>query len=119
MTPPSKQVLVVEDDPVVAMVVEDTLRDMGLGVLVDLSLIDALSELESSDFDAALVDVGLRGENAYPLIVALRERGIPFAVMSGGDLTALAREFPEVRMLAKPLDMASLQRITQTLLDQT
>src|SRR5690606_7631375 len=88
-----KRVLLVEDDPIVAMVVEDTLRDMGLEVLVDLSLVDALSEIETSEFDAALIDVGLRGESAYPVMVALQERRVPFAVMSGGDLTALAAEF--------------------------
>jgi CheY-like chemotaxis protein len=111
-----KRVLVVEDDPIVAMVVEDTLRDMGLEVLVDLSLVDALSEIESSEFDVALIDVGLRGENAYPVMIALRERRVPFAVMSGGDLTALAAEFPQVRMMSKPLDMKSLQKVMQDLL---
>lgn len=111
-----KRVLVVEDDPIVAMVVEDTLRDMGLEVLVDLSLVDALSEIETSEFDAALIDVGLRGESAYPVMVALQERRVPFAVMSGGDLTALAAEFPQVRMMSKPLDMKSLQKAMRDLL---
>ncbi len=111
-----KRVLVVEDDPIVAMVVEDTLRDMGLEVLVDLSLVDALSEIETSEFDAALIDVGLRGESAYPVMVALQERRVPFAVMSGGDLTTLAAEFPRVRMMSKPLDMKSLQNVMRDLL---
>ena len=106
----------VEDDPIVAMVVEDTLRDMGLEVLVDLSLVDALSEIETSEFDAALIDVGLRGESAYPVMVALQERRVPFAVMSGSDLTTLAAEFPQVRMMSKPLDMKSLQKAMQDLL---
>ena len=111
-----KRVLVVEDDPIVAMVVEDTLRDMGLEVLVDLSLVDALSEIETSEFDAALIDVGLRGESAYPVMVALQERRVPFAVMSGSDLTTLAAEFPQVRMMSKPLDMKSLQKAMRDLL---
>lgn len=106
----------VEDDPGVAMVVEDTLRDMGLEVLVDLTLIDALSEIETSDFDVALIDTGLRGESAYPLMIALQERRVPFAVMSGDDLTTLAAEFPQVRMMPKPLDMKSLQKVMQHLL---
>lgn len=112
-----RRVLVVEDDPVVAMVVEDTLRDMSLDVLVDLTLVDALSEIETSEFDAVLVDVDLRGESAYPLMVTLQERNVPFAVMSGGDLTSLAAEFPRVRMISKPLDMKSLQKVMQELLD--
>jgi DNA-binding response OmpR family regulator len=54
----ARRVLIVEDDPVVAMVVEDTLRGMGLETLVNLSLLDALYELESSDIDAAFIDMG-------------------------------------------------------------
>lgn len=112
-----KRVLVVEDDPVVAMVVEDTLRDRGWDVLIDLTLVDAISEVEAGAFDAALVDVGLRGEDARPIMFALQERGLPFAVMSGGDLSKLAIEFPQVRMLSKPLDMDSLAGVVQELLD--
>ncbi|MEO8747224.1 MAG: response regulator [Rhodanobacter sp.] len=110
------RVLVVEDDPVVAMVVEDTLRDMGFDVLVDLTLVDALSELEVTEFDVALVDLGLRGEDARPLMRALQLQGVPFAVMSGGDLSRLTAEFPRVRMLSKPLDMQALASVVQELL---
>lgn len=106
----------VEDDPVVAMVVEDALRDLKLEVLVDLTLVDALNELETSEFDAAVIDVGLRGESAYRLMIALREQDVSFLVISGGDLTSLAAEFPQVRMMLKPLDMKSLQRAVQDLL---
>lgn len=113
-----KRVLLVEDDPVVAMVVEGTLRDMGLEVVVDLSLVDALGDVESGEFDAAVIDVGLRGENARAVMVALQAQNVPFMVMSGGDLTTLAAEFPRVRMMAKPLDMSSLQEAVRDLLGQ-
>ena len=115
-TESSKRVLVVEDDPVVAMVIEDTLHAMGLEVLVDLNLVDALNEVEASPFDAAMIDVGLRGENAWPVMVALQKRNIPFVVMSGGDLTGLAEEFPQVRMINKPVPVEMLRQIARDLL---
>ena len=111
-----KRVLVVEDDPVVAMVMEDALQAMGLEVLVDINLVDALNEVEASQFDAAMIDVGLRGENAWPVMVALQKRKIPFVVMSGGDLTALAEEFPQVRMINKPVSVEMLRQIVRDLL---
>jgi DNA-binding NtrC family response regulator len=114
-----KRVLLVEDDPVVAMVVEDTLRDMGLEVAVDLSLVDALGDVESGEFDAAVIDVGLRGENAHAVMIALQAQSVPFMVMSGGDLATLATEFPRVRMMSKPLDMNSLQEVMRGLLGQS
>lgn len=111
-----KRVLVVEDDPVVAMVMEDMLRAMGLEVLVDLNLVDALNDVEASRLDAAMIDVGLRGENAWPVMAALQKRNVPFAVMSGGDLSGLAQEFPRVRMVNKPVSVDTLQQIVRELL---
>lgn len=111
-----KRVLVVGGDPAVAMVMEDALHAMGLEVLVDLNLVDALNEVEASPFDAAMIDVGLRGESAWPVMVALEKRKIPFVVMSGGDVTALAEEFPKVRMIHKPVSVDMLRQIVSDLL---
>lgn len=110
------RVLVVEDDPVVAMVVEDALYDMGVNALVNLNLVDALDEIEASEFDAALVDMELRGETSRPVVLALLARGVPFVVMSGMDQPELAREFPQIRTVLKPLDLKALRQIVQELL---
>lgn len=113
----TRRVLVVEDDPVVAMVVEDTLRDMGLDALVNLNLVDALAELDASEFDAALIDMGLRGDNGRPVVLELIERGIPLTVMSGSDQSALKAEFPQIRTILKPLNMKALKQLVLEMLD--
>jgi CheY-like chemotaxis protein len=113
--PKTGRVLVVEEDPVVAMVVEDTLRGMGLEALVNLSLFDALTELEAGEVDAALIDMELRGESAYPIVLALLARKIPFVVMSGTDHPELKAEFPQIRVVLKPLSVQALQQITREL----
>jgi len=115
-SPKTRRVLIVEDDPVVAMVVEDTLQGMGLETLVNLSLLDALTELEASDIDAALIDMGLRGESARPIVLALIAREIPFVVMSGMDQPKLTAEFPQIRIVLKPLSVQSLEQIVLELL---
>jgi DNA-binding response OmpR family regulator len=108
----TRRVMIVEDDPVVAMVVEDTLRAMGLETLVNLSLLDGLNELETSDIDAAIIDMGLRGESAHPIVLDLVTRGIPVVVMSGKDQPELRAEFPQVRIVLKPLSVQALEQIT-------
>jgi DNA-binding NtrC family response regulator len=113
----ARRVLIVEDDPVVAMVVEDTLRGMGLETLVNLSLLDALYELETSDIDAALIDMVLRGESAHPIVLALIARDIPFVVISGKDQPELTAEFPQIRIVLKPLSVQALEQLTLELLD--
>ena len=99
------------------MVVEDTLRGMGLEVLVNLSLFDALTELDAGDVDAALIDMTLRGESAYPVVLALLARAIPFVVMSGTDQPELKAEFPHIRIVLKPVTVLALEQIMRELLN--
>ena len=113
----AKRVLVVEDDPVIAMVIEDVLRDMGYEVFVNLTLAHALLELETHAVDAVLLDMHLRGENARPLVLALIQRKLPFAVLSGSDQSALQQEFPQVRLLPKPFGKAQLEQSVRELLN--
>ena len=112
----AKRVLVVEDDPVVAMLVEDIVRDMGHEVLINLSLQNALLEIEAGEIDAVLLDMHLRGEDARPILLDLLARKIPFIVLSGSDQSALKNEFPEIRILAKPFVKADLEATVRDLL---
>ena len=81
-------VLLVEDDAIVAMLVEQMLLDMGLQVLVVATLRNALIEAEMADFDAAVIDMYLRGDRAEQLADVLLLGNIPFMVLSGGDQSA-------------------------------
>jgi DNA-binding response OmpR family regulator len=113
-----KRVLVVEDDPLVAMVMEDVLRRMGLEVLINHSLTAALDELELGDIDVALIDLGLRGESARPLVQKLTSTATPFAVVSGADQSALKAEFPDVLVAMKPLGVKALEGVVRQLLER-
>jgi hypothetical protein len=57
----------------------------------------------------------LRGESAYPIVLALLARKIPFVVMSGTDHPELKAEFPQIRVVLKPLSVQALQQITREL----
>lgn len=113
----SKRVLIVEDDPVVAMLVEDIVRDMGHEVLVNLTLDHALVELEAGRIDVALLDMRLRGESARPVLLEMLAREIPFLVLSGADQSALKQEFPQIRIMAKPFGKVELEEAVRQLLD--
>jgi DNA-binding response OmpR family regulator len=112
----AKRVLVVEDDPVVAMLVEDIVRDMGHEVLINLTLEHALLEIEAGEIDAVLLDMHLRGEDARPILLDLLARKISFIVLSGSDQSALKNEFPGIRILAKPFVKADLEAAVRNLL---
>ncbi len=113
----AKRLLVVEDDPVIAMLMEDILRDLGHEVFVNLTLTHALLEIDTHEVDAVLLDMHLGGESARPMVLALIERKLPFAVLSGSDQSALQREFPQIRLLPKPFGKAQLERTVRELLN--
>ncbi|WEN15549.1 response regulator [Rhodanobacter sp. AS-Z3] len=112
----AKRVLVVEDDPVVAMLVEDIVRDMGYDVSVNLTLEHASVELEVGEIDAVLLDMQLRGENSRPVLLDLLARKIPFLILSGSDQSALTNEFPGLRVLPKPFGKIELEKAVRDLL---
>jgi CheY-like chemotaxis protein len=78
------RVLVVEDEPVVAMCLEDMLDALGCETIGPASrLADGLALAAGGDFDAAILDINLGGERSTPIAETLRTRGVPFAFASG------------------------------------
>lgn len=97
-----KAILVVEDEPMIAMMLDDLLTDLGCRVIGPaMNLVQAQSLLERGTCDAAIVDLNLNGTMAHPLVETLRARGVPVIVATGygSDVSDL----PDgCRMLAKP-----------------
>jgi CheY-like chemotaxis protein len=78
------RVLVVEDEPVVAMYLEDLLDALGCRTIGPASrLADGLAMADDNGFDVAILDINLGGERSTPIAEALRARGVPFAFASG------------------------------------
>ena len=94
-----KRVLVVEDEPVVAMCLEDILDSLGCVTIGPASrLAEGLALAEASGLDAAILDINLGGsDRSVAIAETLRRRQIPFAFASGygappdgfGDTTPL------------------------------
>ncbi|MEO8809857.1 MAG: response regulator [Rhodanobacter sp.] len=109
-------VMLVEDDAIVAMLVEQILLDMDLQVLVVSTLEYALVETEIAGFDAAIIDMHLRGDHADQLIDALSLGRIPYMILSGGDQAAFRAAHPHITVLAKPFDKTELEQCVRDLL---
>lgn len=111
MKPPSK-VMIVEDEALVAMMVEDMLGDLGCEVAGSFGAVDdALAWLGGGHPapDGAVLDVNIGGEMVFPVAEELRERGVPFVFATGyGDLPRDG--FESVEVLAKPINVNALRR---------
>lgn len=78
------RILIVEDEPIVAMCLEDILDELGcvtVGPATRLS--EGLSLARDETLDAAILDINLAGERSNAIAAALQARGIPFAFASG------------------------------------
>src|SRR3546814_4989964 len=86
------RVFLVEDEALVAMLLEHMLSDMG-GVIVGQAhnVVGALTQMEQMAWsaDVAILDINLAGEAVYPVADALAERGIPFLFATGYGETEL------------------------------
>ena len=112
-----RQVLVVEDEELVAMMLADMLAELNYGVLGPVGeLTQALALAQEAAPSAALLDVSLHGVASFPLAEALQAKGIPFAFMTGYDERDFPPDFRQVPRLSKPFDLPELRRVLGGLL---
>jgi DNA-binding response OmpR family regulator len=114
--PAGTRILIVEDQPFVALAVSDMLLAMGAGAcIIAGSVAEALSSIEEDGIAIALLDIHLDGETSEPVALALREAAIPFAVTSGFD-KALPAAYGNAPRLLKPYLSSQLRASVAQLL---
>ena len=97
------KVLIVEDEPLVAMMIEDAVIEAGHEIAGTLGTMhDALGAIASLDFDVALLDMNLGGQQAHPLPVAMTARGKPFAFVTGYGEAGVLAQFRHMPVVTKP-----------------
>ena len=103
------RVLVVEDEYLVAILIEEILESAGCTVMGPIPrLREALDAVDHDEYDAAVLDVNLAGERINPVADALSERNVPFLFVTGYGANALPGEYAERPHICKPFRMAEL-----------
>ncbi|WDR01893.1 response regulator [Devosia algicola] len=112
MIPENCGVLVVEDEPLVALMIEDMLRDMGGDQIhVAHNQDSAWASLEQHAPCLAVMDFNLGNDDTMKLVEACRGRGIAVIISSGytaEDLPAEMRAFP---LLSKPFSFEQMSQV--------
>jgi CheY-like chemotaxis protein len=105
----SLQILVVEDESMVAMMIEDMLEDLGHKVIATSGRMpDASKLVADASADLAILDVNLNGEETYPLADSLAARAIPFIFATGYGSSGIKAEWSGVPVLQKPFQSREL-----------
>jgi CheY-like chemotaxis protein len=107
-----KDVLIVEDDPLIALDFEDRLLGMGImAVRTAESVSTALDMITSRAPDFALLDIGLTREKTFAVAERLVGLKIPFAFVTGYNEDKVPAAFAEAPMLPKPYSSEALQAL--------
>jgi CheY-like chemotaxis protein len=103
------QILIVEDESMVAMMIEDMLEDLGHKVIATSGRMPDASKLVSdASADLAILDVNLNGEETYPLADSLAARRIPLIFATGYGNSGIKAEWSGVPVLQKPFQSREL-----------
>jgi DNA-binding response OmpR family regulator len=104
------RVFVVEDEMLIAMTIEDVLQALGCEIVGPVATVEkALKLTRDETFDAAILDVTLRGGKVYPVAEVLLARGIPFVLASGYGDWALPETLRDQPRLTKPFTSTHLE----------
>lgn len=116
----SRRILIVEDESLVAMLLETILEDMGCVTVGPISNIeDALTLLsgdEAGTLDGALLDVNVAGREVFPVADVLKARGVPFVFSTGYGQGGLPDEWRNQATIQKPFTEAAVEQALMTAL---
>lgn len=113
------RVLVVEDETLIAVLIEEILAEMGCEIVGPIGKLEtALRTAKDGGFDIAILDVTIRGGKVYPVAEELIARGVPFILASGYGDWALPPTLREKRRLTKPFTPAELEEQVRLLFSE-
>ena len=110
----SRCILIVEDEPLISMMLEDFVQSLGHSVAAICETVsEALNAIDGDSFDLAILDVNLKGENVWPVARALSDRSVPFILASGGHVDPPPSEFAGVPMIDKPYTLDRIKPVIE------
>jgi DNA-binding NarL/FixJ family response regulator len=115
--PGTQRILIVEDEPLIAMMLEDFLDALDREVAGSVDNVAAgIAAIEAGGIDAAICDVNLRGgETSWPIADLLAASGIPFLLATGGSGDTIAEQHRDRPVLSKPFTMDAVEKALDAL----
>jgi DNA-binding response OmpR family regulator len=112
-----RRILIVEDSPVVAPFTADLLAELGFAVVGPApNMASAREMIDNEEFDAALMDIHIRGERVFPLCELLQARGVPFVLTSGYADWQMPEKWADAPRIQKPYTLEQIGRALNAVL---
>jgi CheY-like chemotaxis protein len=114
------RVLVVDDEPLIALLLCDWLEELGHEAVGPANTLQAAFGLIESDrINAAVLDLSVRGEATYGVADVLLQRGIPFLFLTGHGPDRVGAPYNRSPVLTKPVDFDAMRDAIARLLDSS
>ncbi|MEN4957952.1 response regulator [Pseudomonas syringae] len=112
------KVLLVEDETMLAMLMEMMLEDLGFATAYHASTLnDGVEYARNGEYDLAILDINIIGGNSFPIAAAIADRGIPFMFCSGYGRLGIPDAWLNRRCVAKPFSAEQLSEALSELLE--
>jgi CheY-like chemotaxis protein len=106
---PVPRILVVEDEPFIAMLLADMLEELGFAITASFPHVaEAQNYLAAAEVDIALLDVNLGTEKIDPVADLLAARGCPFIFTTGYGQKGIPQHHAGRPVLPKPFQLGEL-----------
>ena len=105
-----RSILIIEDEPLIAMMLEDFVESLGhvpAGTADNID--DALDCVERGGFDLVILDVNLGARECWPIADRLAALSIPFILATGGHVSAPPAEHADAPTLPKPFTLDTVR----------
>ncbi|MBB5687342.1 response regulator [Sphingobium boeckii] len=114
----ARRILIVEDEPLIAMMIEDFVELLGHGHAGTADCVEtALGLVAADEFDLCILDVNLRGgERSWPVADALAAAGKPFILATGGSGETTPDAHAGAPTLSKPFTMDAVKDALQRII---
>ena len=105
------RVLIVEGEYFLADDLKKALQSEGAEIIGPISeLPEAIIQVDQDGLDAAVIDINLHDQAAYPVADKLTEQSIPFVFATGYSQHILPDRFWEVKRFEKPYDVSAIAK---------
>lgn len=103
------RVLIVEDEWFLASDLQTALKSVGADVVALVGdLADARAQVAHGGFDVGVIDINLRGHDAFGIADELQRQGKPFLFFTGYSADLIPSRFADVNRVEKPFDSRAL-----------
>lgn len=107
------RVLVVEDNIIIALDTEESLKSIGVETVdMESSTETALAAIAANSPDLAIIDFNLGSESSLPVIEELSRRSIPFVLATGySEMTDQIERLGAYAIIRKPYGRAEVEQV--------